>query len=112
MANDIMLSGDGCSIDGEVCDLLELAANLKALGVRKAVTEGNVRYECDAQTGDTIVAGRDMIVKKTNATLSVMIALPDAPQDQVLTDLNSCTQEQRGTVVGRSQSWVSQKKTD
>ncbi|QJQ95440.1 MULTISPECIES: hypothetical protein [Halomonadaceae] len=110
MANDVMLNSADRSIDGEVRDLLGLATSLEALGVRKAETDGNVRYVRDAQTGDMIVAGRDVIVKKTNATLGVLIALPDASQDEVLADLESFTQEMRGTVVGRSQSWVSQRK--
>ena len=112
MANDVMLNKADRSIDDEVRNLLGLAASLEVLGVCEAVTESGVRYVRDTESGDAIVAARDVIVKKTCATLSVMMALPNASQDQVLADLKSFTQELRGAVVGRSQSWVSQRKAD
>jgi hypothetical protein len=57
----------------------------------------------DAETGEAIIAARDVIVTKTRATIGIMIALPSASPDEVLADLNGFTQQLRGAVVGRSQ---------
>lgn len=112
MANKLVFSGRDRSIDAEVDSLLGLAAALESLGVRDAVTERGERYVRDSESGDTIVASRDVIVKLTRATLGVMVALPGASQDDVLTDLKAFTQELRGAVVGRCQSWVSRREMD
>ncbi|MBA5639794.1 hypothetical protein H3H37_22285 [Duganella sp. LX20W] len=112
MKNEVIPSAPVPTIDGEVRNLLDLAASLEAHGVQNAMVEGGTRYVRDTETGSTIVATRDVIVKKTSATLGVMIALPGASQDEVLKDLNSFTQELRGAVVGRSQSWVSDRTAD
>jgi hypothetical protein len=112
MENELMFNGGDPSIDTKVNSLLGLAAALESLGVRDALTEHGVRYVRDSDSGDTVVAARDVIVKRTSATLGVMIALPGASQDEVLADLTAFTQSLRGAVVGRCQSWVSQREKD
>lgn len=109
MRNKLMFDGGDRSIDAEVARLLGLEAALEPLGVRAAVTDRGERYVRDRESGQTIVAARDVIVKRTRSTLHVMVTLPGASTDGVLADLRSFTQEQRGTVVGRCQSWVSQR---
>lgn len=110
--NELVVSEVGRSIDSDVQELLDLAARLEELGVRDAATEAGERYVRDTESGDTVVASRDVIVKRTRATLGVMVALPGASKDDVLADLTAFTQELRGTVVGHCQSWVSQRGKD
>ncbi|WP_431229191.1 hypothetical protein [Burkholderia contaminans] len=110
--NGLIVNDVDRSIDQEVSKLLLLAAQLEALGVSDAATELGERYLRDPKTGDTVVASRDVIVKRTRATLGVLVALPGASKDDVLADLTAFTQEMQGTVVGRCQSWVSQRAKD
>lgn len=112
MGNEVVFNGADRSIDTEVNRLLGLAAALESLGVRDAVTERGERYVRDSESGNTVVAARDMIVTRTDATLGVLLALPSASQDAVLADMKGFTQQLRGAVVGRCQSWVSQREKD
>jgi hypothetical protein len=64
------------------------------------------------ETGETTVAAPDVVLTKTRTMLTIKLPLPGASQDEKLEDLNNFTQEQRGAVLGRSQSWVSQRLKD
>lgn len=100
----------GSAIRHDVERLLQFAAALESLGVRKAVAENGDRYMHDSKKGVTVAATRDVVVKRTRSTLGVMVSLPGASKDEVLNDLGSLNQEIRGAAVGHSQSWVSRRK--
>ena len=89
-----------------------MAGRLEALGVREASTESGVHYAHNLETGETTVAAPDVVLTKTRTMLTIKLPLPGASQDEKLEDLNNFTQEQRGAVLGRSQSWVSQRLKD
>lgn len=111
MANELTLNSAGRSIDGKVSSMLGLAAQLEALGVRSATTEGGTRYERDVKTGVTVIAGPDVLVIKKRATLNITLPLPGASHDEVLEELQPATQDLRGAVLGRSQQWVSERES-
>lgn len=111
MANELTLDGAERSLEGEVSNMLNLAAKLEALGVRKAATENGVHYERDLNSGVTVIATRGMSVTKGRAVLNIALPLPGASTDDVLAELPLATQEQRGAVLGHSQQWVSQRES-
>lgn len=109
MKSELTLKGAERSIDVEVSNILNLAMQLETLGVRKATIEGGVHYERDGNSGVVVVATRGMRVTKSRALLSIELPLPGASVDEVLTELQPATQEQRGAVLGHSQQWVSER---
>ncbi len=111
MANELTLKGAERSIDGEVADMLNFAAKLEALGVRKASTESGVYYERDVSSGVTVVAAPGIRVTRGQAVLSIALPLPGASVDDVLAELQPATQEQRGAVLGQRQQWVSERES-
>ncbi|MFM0174754.1 hypothetical protein PQR33_36115 [Paraburkholderia sediminicola] len=112
MANELKVNNFGHLIAAEVDKLMGLATVLEQHDVRTATTGGGLRYLHDVENDVTFVAGPNALVKKSRATTKVMIANPGATRDEVLADLKEFTQELRGTVVGRSQPWVSQHDTE
>jgi hypothetical protein len=112
MTNELTTStGADRSLEREVRDMLDLAAKLEALNVREATTGSGVRYVRDVITGNSIVAARDVILTKRRATLNITLVMPGASRDEVLAELQPATQVLRGAVVGRSQSWVSERES-
>jgi hypothetical protein len=111
MANELTRNGAERSIDREVGDMLNFAAKLETLGVRKATTESGVHYERDVNSGVTVVAARGVRVTKGRAVLNIALPLPGASLDDVLAELQPATQEQRGAVLGQSQQWVSERES-
>ncbi|KGE08552.1 hypothetical protein LA03_20675 [Burkholderia gladioli] len=111
MANELTLNGAERSIDCEVGNMLNLAAKLETLGVRKATTESGVYYERDVNSGITVIATCGVRVTKGRAVLNITLPLPGASPDDVLAELQPATQEQRGAVLGHSQQWVSERES-
>jgi len=109
MKNEIVTTRNDRSLDGAAREALELALALEALGVNKAETERGQRYVRDPESGDFVVAAPGVIVQKANAMLGVAVVLPGAKREEVLAGLSAFTQDVRGAVVGRCQSWVSQR---
>lgn len=111
MGNELTLNGAARSIDSEVGNMLNLAAKLEALGVRKATTESGVHYERDVTSGVTIIAASGVRVTRGRAVLNIALPLPGASLDEVLAELQPATQKQRGAVLGHSQQWVSERES-
>lgn len=112
MTNELTKHVLNRSIDDEVDTLLGFAANVEALDLLTATTRSGLRYVRDDDKDITVVAGPNAIVKQSCATYKIMVARPGASREEVLADLKEFTQELRGTVVGRSQSWVSLNDTE
>lgn len=112
MANELMVNSVGDLIAAEVDKLLGLATALKELDVCTATTGSGMRYVHDAEQDLTIVAGPNAIVKETPVAIKVMLVRPGATREEVLAQTKEFTQELRGTIVGRSQPWVSQHDQD
>jgi len=75
--------------------------------------DGTATMVCPAlEAPRATVAAPDVVLTKTRTMLTIKLPLPGASQDEKLEDLNNFTQEQRGAVLGRSQSWVSQRLKD
>jgi hypothetical protein len=107
MANELTIKGAARSLDVEMGNMLNLATQLEALGIRRATTESGVHYEHDGNSGITVVAAHGMRITKGRAVLSIDLPLPGASADEVLAELQPATQEQRGAVLGHTQQWVS-----
>ena len=108
MKTEIAVQVNERSLEAEIGSLLDLEGKLSSLGVVSAVTHRGEHYARDIDHDVTIVAKQDVLIKRSKATLTVVIAQPGASKDEVLADMGSFTQELRGAMVGRSQSWVSE----
>lgn len=87
--------------------LLERSRIFESLGLVSAKTEDGVLYTREPASGTMVIARLGMILEKTDATLTLTLALPGSSVSRVLAETARYTQQQRGALLGRSQPWVS-----
>jgi len=113
MSNELMLiEGGEQALRAEAGGLLEKARTFESLGLISAKTEDGVHYSRNCANGCAVIAKPGMLLKKTCDTLTITLPLPGATPDGVLADIAEYTQEQKGALLGYSQSWVSQREAD